>query len=459
MLAVRAFRAQSLPFLAATANRGRWWSSGAGGGDNNGEGGKNIPVKGLLGGAALLGLGIYLADKVTLEAEEELGVHKVGLPEFSLEQVAANSGTEKGGKVWVTYQHGVYDVTEFVKMHPGATKLLMAAGGSVEPFWATYAVHQNNPLVAWRLEQYRIGNLRASDVANQLQDKDAKDPFSQEPKRHPDLVPALERPFVAETPLSLLTDSFITPADLFYVRNHLPVPQIKIDEWHLEVTGLGVKQDLRLSFDQLKNDFPKHEVVAALHGGGNRRGEMMDAKFLVGLNLRGGAIGNAVWGGVLLSDVLAAAGFNPDECQKASHVLFEGQDTEPDSSHYGASISIEKATNPRGDVLLAYEMNGEDLSPDHGFPVRAIVPGVVAARSVKWLTRVEVSEGEGENHHQRNDYRGVNPSVNWDTVDWSKAHTIEDMPVTSKICSCRRSPESPDQVMPLSSHYLALCRC
>ena len=385
-----------------------------------------------------------------MEAEEELGVHKVGLPEFSLEQVAANSGREEGGRVWVTYQHGVYDVTEFVKMHPGATKLLMAAGGSVEPFWETYAVHQNNPLVAWRLEQYRIGNLRASDVANQLRDRDAKDPFSQEPKRHPNLVPALERPFVAETPLSLLTDSFITPAELFYVRNHLPVPQIKIDEWHLEVTGLGVNQDLKLSFEQLKTDFPKHEVIAALHGGGNRRGEMMDAKFLVGLNLRGGAIGNAVWGGALLSDVLAAAGFDPDECRKASHVLFEGLDTEPDSSHYGASISIEKATNPRGDVLLAYEMNGEELSRDHGFPVRAIVPGVVAARSVKWLTRVEVLEEEGENHHQRNDYRGVNPSVNWDTVDWSKGHAIEDMPVTSKICSCRRSPESPDQVMPLS---------
>merc|ERR1712130_889804 len=139
----------------------------------------------------------------------------------------------------------------------------------------------------------------------------------------------LERPFVAETPISLLTDNFITPTELFYVRNHLPVPQIKIDEWHLDVTGLGLKQDLKLSFEQLKKDFPKHEVVAALHGGGNRRGEMMDAKFLVGLNLRGGAIGNAVWGGALLSDVLSAAGFKPDECQKASHVLFEGLDTEP----------------------------------------------------------------------------------------------------------------------------------
>ena len=300
-----------------------------------------------------------------------------------------------------------------------------------------------------------MGNLKSSDVASQVVAREVQDPFSQEPERHPDLSPAQERPFVAETPLPLLTDSFITPAELFYVRNHLPVPNIKSEDWRLEVAGLGVKKDLNISLEQLKNNFPKHEVVAALHSGGNRRGEMMDAKFLVGLNLRGGAIGNAVWGGALLSDVLAAAGFNPEECQQATQVLFEGADTEPDNSHYGASISIEKATSPRGDVLLAYEMNGQELTRDHGFPVRAIVPGVIAARSVKWLTRVEVSEHEGENHHQKNDYRGASPNVNWDTVDWSKAHPIEDMPVTSKICSWRRCPESPDQVV--DNHKMPRC--
>ena len=134
----------------------------------------------ILGGAGLVGLGIYLAaDKVTLKAEEEFGALRDGFPEFSLEQVAANSGSEDGGRVWVTYKHGVYDVTDFVKMHPGATKLLMAAGGSVEPFWETYAVHQKNPLVAWRLEQYRVGNLKSSDVASQVQAREMQAPFSQ----------------------------------------------------------------------------------------------------------------------------------------------------------------------------------------------------------------------------------------------------------------------------------------
>ena len=103
---------------------------------------------------------------------------------------------------------------------------------------------------------------------------------------------------------------------------------------------------------------------------------MKDAKPLKGLDWRGGAIGNAKWGGALrfpldnrlepiigalLSEVLKEAGFSMEECQQARHVIFEGLDVEPDNSLFGGSITIEKATDPRGDVLLAYEMNGEPL--------------------------------------------------------------------------------------------------
>ena len=227
-----------------------------------------------------LGLGILQAEEEKglkmLQAEEEkglgvLGKRLEGLPEYTLEEVAVNSSTENSGRVWVVYREGVYDITAFIPLHPGATKLLMAAGGSVEPFWAMYAVHLNNPQVAGLLEQYRstrhpklrlsvcplpqpfillnpeekshdplnlfrIGNLNTSDAAAQAADLAASDsPFASDPKRHPALVVNSATPFNAETPLSIIGDSFVTPADLFYVRNHLPVPTVDPDTYTLEV--------------------------------------------------------------------------------------------------------------------------------------------------------------------------------------------------------------------------------
>lgn len=91
--------------------------------------------------------------------------------------------------------------------------------------------------------------------------------------------------------------------------------------------------------------------------------------------------------------------------------------------------------DPRGDVILAYEMNGEPLSRDHGFPLRAICPGIVGARNVKWLSKITISKNESDSHWQQNDYKGFSPSVDWDTVDFSKSPAIQNMPVTSAICS------------------------
>ena len=80
-------------------------------------------------------------------------------------------------------------------------------------------------------------------------------------------------------------------------------------------------------------------------------------------------------------------GFKDDEI-RAKHVQFEGYDKGADGSPYGASIPISKANTPYGDVLLAYEMNDETLPRDHGYPIRAVVPGVVGARNVKWLNNI-----------------------------------------------------------------------
>jgi sulfite oxidase len=81
---------------------------------------------------------------------------------------------------------------------------------------------------------------------------------------------------------------------------------------------------------------------------------------------------------------------------------------------YGASIPIEKALSDTGGCILAYEMNGEPIGRDHGFPVRAIVPGHVAARSVKWLEKVIVSADESDSHWQQHDYKGFCPGIGSD---------------------------------------------
>ena len=153
------------------------------------------------------------------------------------------------------------------------------------------------------------------------------------------------------------------------MRSHLPIPDTDPDSDELEVGGVGC-DDITLSLEDLKT-LPKHTIVSALQCGGNRRLEMKTRKNLKGLDWRGGAIGNAEWAGARLVDVLEAAGFSEDKSPEARHVIFEGLDTDPANSPFGASIPIEKGNDPRGDVLLAYEMNGEPLSRDHGLVLMA----------------------------------------------------------------------------------------
>lgn len=110
-------------------------------------------------------------------------------------------------------------------------------------------------------------------------------------------------------------------------------------------------------------------------------------KTVKGLNWGPAVIGNATWTGVPLSYVLKKCGMD-EENRKYKHVQFEAEDFDVTGKTYGASIPIWKATDKRGDVLLAYEMNGVPIPRDHGFPIRVIIPGVVGARNVKWLGKV-----------------------------------------------------------------------
>ncbi|KAM6928142.1 sulfite oxidase, mitochondrial [Xenentodon cancila] len=350
------------------------------------------------------------------------------LPVFTQKEVARHRSLDDG--VWVTYQGGVYDITEFVAMHPGGDKILLAAGGALEPFWALYAVH-NQEHVLEILSEYKVGVLSGEDLKKQ-QAVESSDPYSSDPERHPVLRINSLKPFNAEPPPEILSDSYITPSALFFKRNHLPVPQVDPASYQLHVEGLP-GGGLTLSLEELKTRFPKHTITATLQCAGNRRSEMNKVKQVKGLNWGIAAISNARWSGARLKDVLLAAGYGPDVAQWARHVQFEGLDKDATGTTYGASIPLNKAVSEEGDVLLAYEMNGANIPQDHGFPVRVVVPGVVGARNVKWLGKIIVSSEESSSHWQQNDYKGFSPGTDWDTVDFKSAPAIQELPVQSAI--------------------------
>uniref|UniRef100_A0AAG5D097 sulfite oxidase n=1 Tax=Anopheles atroparvus TaxID=41427 RepID=A0AAG5D097_ANOAO len=348
------------------------------------------------------------------------------LPEYTMDEVVQHNAPAAG--IWVTYGIGVYDITSFVPKHPGSDKVMLAAGGAIDPFWHIFQQH-NTKEVLTLLESYRIGNLRADDVVGT---KDLHNPWAAEPKRHPILKAATLKPFNAEPPASVLVDSFLTPNDFFYVRNHLPVPEVDIKSYELELENEKSGKGKVIRFGDLLK-YRKHTVTATIMCGGNRRSEMMEIKPIKGLPWGPSAVGNAQWSGARLCDVLRDMGVR--EGDEDGHVQFEGLDTDPTSTPYGASIPLAKAMDPRGDVILAYEMNGQPLNRDHGYPVRVIVPGVVGSRNVKWLGKIIVSRNESSSHWQQNDYKSFSPSTDWDTVDFKSAPAIQNMPITSAICT------------------------
>lgn len=411
--------------------------------------------------AAMGAAGAWTSPAASQEADRPTaGEPKPALPTFTAAQVAEHNTADD---IWVSYRGGVYDVTNFLAHHPGGTtKLMLAAGGSLDPFWNLYKQHLAGN-VQTLLEQHRIGNLDPADAASAAAAVDENDPYAHEPKRHPALRYNSRQPANAEPPLPLLSDAYITPNELFYVRNHMPVPQVDIEQWRLtvKIPGRDGKPDIEHAFSLEDLQAMQHtSVVATVQCAGNRRSEMVKVKPVRGLNWHGAAIGNAKWTGVRLRDVLAAAlgvSIHDDSVDAAldsfQHVLFEGGDVDPTSGKgYGASTPLVKALDRRGDVLLAWAMNDEPIPPDHGYPLRAVVPGVVGARSVKWLNEVSLSDEESYSHWQRRDYKGFNPCDDWDTANFDLAPSIQELPVTSAITSSPAFVESDDGEVTLKGY-------
>ncbi|GAB1598553.1 sulfite oxidase-like [Argonauta hians] len=379
-------------------------------------------------GVAALGLYAYIKANPEKAAEHiEAGKHVDSLPTYSKEEVAKHISKET--RIWVTYKNGVYDVTDYIDSHPGGKKILLAAGKSIDPFWSLYAVHKNSEIFAI-LEGFRIGNI-ISDVQDSQKLQASNDPYAKDPIRHPALIPSSLKPFNAEPPIELLTEKFVTPKEIFFVRNHLPVPQFDLKTYKLDVTIENSKKAISLSLKDLKK-FPKHEVISVVQCAGNRRSEMKEIKEVKGLNWKNAAIGNGKWGGVRLVDVLKHAGIDLSN-STYKHIQFEGMDLDPTGTPYGASIPMDLFRMIQDDIILAYEMNGEELTADHGYPLRVVIPGVVGARQVKWLKKIVLSSEESHSHWQRRDYKGFNSSIDWHNVDFDSAESIQQFPVQSVI--------------------------
>lgn len=203
------------------------------------------------------------------------------------------------------------------------------------------------------------------------------------------------RPQDLETPLGLL-DSWITPNDLFYVRSHLYTPAIDVAAWTLTVDG-DVERPLRLTMADLRR-MPSVSLPVTLECAGNGRAFFEPP--VAGVQWQRGAVGNARWTGVRLSEVLKSAGLKPS----GRFIWMDGGDTPlgtmPD---FVRQVPLAKALDP--DTILAYEMNGQPLPVANGFPLRAIVPGWEAAYSIKWLTHLEVRDREHDGFWVQTAYR------------------------------------------------------
>ncbi|XP_057800597.1 sulfite oxidase [Salvia miltiorrhiza] len=263
--------------------------------------------------------------------------------------------------------------------------------------------------------------------------------YSQEPPRHPSLAINSKEPFNAEPRRKDLVSSYITPVEFFYKRNHGPIPVVDdLDKYSVSITGLRGRAIELFMKDIWK--LPKYNVTATLQCAGNRRTAMSKTRPVKGVGWDVAAIGNAVWGGAKLADVLALVGI--PNCSRATpsgqkHVEFVSIDKckEENGGPYTASIPLLQATNPESDVLLAYEMNGETLNRDHGYPLRVIVPGVIGARSVKWLDSINIVVEECQGFFTQRDYKMFPPSVDWNNISWPTRRPQMDFPVQSAICS------------------------
>jgi len=235
--------------------------------------------------------------------------------------------------------------------------------------------------------------------------------------------------------------SFVTPNEQFFVRSHFPVPKIDPAAWRLKIEGL-VERPCELSLGELVG-FRTRTVVATIECAGNNR--IFLSPKVDGLQWELGAVGNAEWTGVPLASLLERAGVQPG----AVEVVFEGADSgklakppSPGNIHFAHSIPLTKAFT--SDVLLVHTMNGEPLTPSHGFPLRVVVPGWYGMASVKWLQRIVLVDRP---------FRGYFKSADYTYWESRQGLPTQLLPVTENEVKAQVARPATREIVPADSIY------
>lgn len=254
------------------------------------------------------------------------------------------------------------------------------------------------------------------------------------------LIKKTYRPPNYETPVSYF-DSPFTPNNLFFVRYHNAViPEVKAVEWRLRIGGDAVRTPLELTLEQLRRDFKPVEIAALCLCSGNRRA--MFEPHVPGVQWSSGAMGNALWRGVRLKDVLAVAGID----KSALEVSLDGADSgmlkiTPD---FVKSLPLAKALDEN--TLIAFEMNGEPLPHWNGFPARLIIPGWTATYWIKHLTAINIISKPFDGFWMKTAYRI--PKDRFPSGQFSSQETDTNMPITEMVVNSLITNLVDGQILP-----------
>ncbi len=219
------------------------------------------------------------------------------------------------------------------------------------------------------------------------------------PEKRP-LIVLTSRPPQLETPFEVFNEGLLTPNDAFFVRyHHAGLPTAIDGERHtISIAGNACAQPLALTVPQLRDEFRPVELVAVNQCSGNSRAHFSPR--VTGGQLSNGAMGNARWVGVPLRELLMRAGVT----DRARQVVFNGLDTPLfGSADFVKSLDIAHAMD--GEVMVAYQMNGEDLPMLNGYPVRLVVPGYYGTYWIKHLSEIQVIDHEFDGFWVKPAYR------------------------------------------------------